>query len=643
MNRLLTSWSTMIARRALLLFLLVTLVMAAPSRDVAAQSNVTQRSAPRVALLIGNASYPDAGAPLKEPINDTKDLGDELRRQGFDVDVQQNLTKDAMRRALDQFYSRISSGSIALFFFSGYGIQSNRQTYLIPVDAQIWSEADVRRDGISLESVLGEMNARNANIKIAILDASRRNPYERRFRIPEGLAPVVAPRGSLVVYSSEPNRTVNDSGNERSIFMSELIKQLRVPGLTIQEVFNRTQAGVNRASQGEQLPSISTSLTEDFSLAPGQQQQQTQQQQQQQTQQQQQQPRPLPPSITGISPNNGSTAGGTSVRITGTNFTGATAVTFANTAAMSFTVESATSITATTAARTAGAVDVAVATPGGTAITGAAFTYVAPAPPVTPPARPAISAIAPTFGDTVGGTSVTITGTNLTGVSSVTFGGAVAPSYKVNSATSITATTPAHAAGSVDVAATNAQGTSVARLAFTYALPAPPRRACGSDAELADIDARLQRNPDDANAFYKRGLLCAKNNDLKAAVSDFDEVLRRNPKDADALNNSCWVRAITGELDAALRQCDEALKIRPQYVDAFDSRGLVKLKLSLYSSAIDDYDAALGLNPKQASSLYGRGIAKLRSGSASAGNSDIAAAKAINPAIADEFASYGIR
>jgi hypothetical protein len=441
------------------------------------------------------------------------------------------------------------------------------------------------------------------------------------------------------MYSSEPNRTVNDSGSDRSIFVSELIKQLRVPSLTIQDAFNRTQTAVNRASQGEQLPSISTSLTADFALAGGQQQPQQLQQQQQQQQPQ----RPPPPSITGLSPNSGGTAGGTSVRISGTNFNGATAVAFANVPAASFTVESASSISATTAAHAAGAVDVAVTTPGGTAITGAAFSYIEPASPTPPQPRPTISSIAPTFGDTAGGTSVTITGTNLAAVSSVTFGGAVAPSYRVNSATSITATTPAHGAGSVDVAATNAQGTSVAKSAFTYAVPSPPRRACGTDAELADINARLQRNPDDANAFYKRGLLCAKNNDLRAAISDFDEVLRRDPKDADALNNSCWVRAITGELDTALRQCDEALRIRPQYVDAFDSRGLVKLKLSLYASAIDDYDAALRLNPKQASSLYGRGIAKLRSGSGSAGNSDIAAAKVINPAIADEFASYGIR
>jgi Flp pilus assembly protein TadD len=623
--------------RAILL-LLVTFVLTVEIRDAAAQPNTTQASAPRVALIVGNANYPENGTPLKEPINDAKDLADELRRKGFEVDLQQNLSKDALRRALDRFYTKISPGSVALFFFSGFGIQSNRQTYLIPVDAQIWVEADVRRDGISLDSILADMNSRGASIKIAILDASRRNPFERRFRVASGLAPVFGPRGSLVMSSAEPNRIVNDAAGDHGTFVGELIKQMRVPGLSVQEVFNRTQTAVNRASQGEQLPSISTSLTEDLVLTPGQ-----QQQQQQQAQPQPQPPRPLPPSVASITPSSGGTAGGTSVTITGSNLSGATGVTFANVAAATVSVQSATSIIATAPSHAPGVVDVVVTTPGGTARAGAAFAYVEPPAPSPQQPRPSISAISPAFGDTTGGTSVTITGTNFSGVSSVTFGGTVASTYTVNSGSSITATAPAHAAGTVDVAAVTSQGTTIAKSAFTYSPPAAPRRLCGSESELSEVNAQLQRNPDDVGALYRRGLLCAKNNDLKSAINDFDEVLRRTPRDAEALNNSCWVRAVSGDLDTALKHCDEALKIRPQYVDAFDSRGLVKLKQSQYAAAIDDYNSALKLNPKQASSLYGRGIAKLRSGSSSSGNNDIAAAKALSPGIADEFSGYGVR
>ena len=144
----------------------------------------------RIALVIGNAKYPDAEAPLKEPINDARDLTDELKRDGFTVETLENATGEAMRRGLERLYGSIKPGSVALVFFSGFGIQSNRTSYMIPVDAQIWQEADVRRDGISLEQVLQEINSRGAGVKIALLDASRRNPYERRFRTASsGLAP----------------------------------------------------------------------------------------------------------------------------------------------------------------------------------------------------------------------------------------------------------------------------------------------------------------------------------------------------------------------------------------------------------------------------------------------------------------------
>src|SRR6185436_6491759 len=107
---------------------------------------------------------------------------EELRRSRFDVDVRENLTKDGMQRAISEFTARIKPGSVALLFFSGYGIQTARQSYMVPVSAQIWSEAEVKRDGISIEAVLGEMNARGARVKLLIVDASRRNPFERRFR-----------------------------------------------------------------------------------------------------------------------------------------------------------------------------------------------------------------------------------------------------------------------------------------------------------------------------------------------------------------------------------------------------------------------------------------------------------------------------
>jgi len=224
----------------------------------------------RFALVIGNAKYPDADSPLKEPINDARDVADELKRDGFSVEVGENLTGDGMRRAFDKLYGKIKPGSVALLFYSGFGIQSARQSYMIPVDAQIWTESDVRRDGFSIEAVLGELNTRGAGVKIALIDASRRNPFERRFRsFSAGLTPVIAPNGTLVMYSAALASVVSDAGGDHSLFVQELLKEIRVPDLMAEETLNRTKMGVTRASRGEQVPWISSSLAEDFSFIPG--------------------------------------------------------------------------------------------------------------------------------------------------------------------------------------------------------------------------------------------------------------------------------------------------------------------------------------------------------------------------------------
>src|SRR5438309_9162136 len=246
-----------------LLFVLSLLVSLVPTAASLAAGD-------RFALVIGNAKYPDADAPLKEPLNDARDVADELKRDGFSVEIGENLTGDGMRRAFDKLYGKIKPGSVALVFFSGFGIQPARHSYLLPIDAQICTESDVRRDGISLETVLGELNTRGAGVKIALVDASRRNPFERRFRsFSAGLTPVIAPNGTLVMYSAALASVVSDAGGEHSLFVQELLKEIRVPDLMAEETLNRTKMGVTRASRGEQVPWISSSLAEDFSFIPG--------------------------------------------------------------------------------------------------------------------------------------------------------------------------------------------------------------------------------------------------------------------------------------------------------------------------------------------------------------------------------------
>ena len=220
----------------------------------------------KLALIIGNGNYPDAAEPLNQPINDAGGLAYAMRRHGFDVDVVEDATKADMARAFDRLKSRIKPDSVVMLFFGGYGVQSRHETYMIPTDAVIWKEGDIRREGTSLETVLHAIQQRGARATLAVLDASRRNPYERRFRsYSHGLAPVNAPNNALVISSNTPGKVADDTEGEHSVLVAELLNELNAHA-SAEGVFNRTRVAVFRASNGEQMPSVSSSLLKDVHL-----------------------------------------------------------------------------------------------------------------------------------------------------------------------------------------------------------------------------------------------------------------------------------------------------------------------------------------------------------------------------------------
>jgi uncharacterized caspase-like protein len=232
------------------------------------QSGEVPNGASRIALVIGNGHYPDANAPLAQPINDARALTAQLRRTGFEVDVVEDASKDDMHRAIGRLKSKIRPDSVVMLFFGGYGVQVGRESYMMPVDAAIWRESDVRRQGVSVESVLEAMKEQGARAKLVVIDASRRNPYERRFRAySHGLAPINAPDSALILTSATPGKVADDSNGANSVLMSELLTNLNAQGAGVEIAFNKTRIAISRASEGEQVPSVSSSLLEDVSLA----------------------------------------------------------------------------------------------------------------------------------------------------------------------------------------------------------------------------------------------------------------------------------------------------------------------------------------------------------------------------------------
>jgi uncharacterized caspase-like protein len=231
--------------------------------DLATDKGVGRSS--RLALVIGNGRYPDANAPLTQPINDARALTAALRQDGFEVDVVEDATKEDMRRAVDRLKSKVQRDSVVMLFYGGYGIQAGRESYMIPVDAAIWKEGDVRRHGTSIENVLDALKERGARASLVVLDASRRNPYERRFRTySHGLAAIDAPQNALILSSATPGKVVDDSKDENSSLVAELLKNMDTQGASAEQIFTRTRIGVSRISDGQQVPTVSSSLVEEI-------------------------------------------------------------------------------------------------------------------------------------------------------------------------------------------------------------------------------------------------------------------------------------------------------------------------------------------------------------------------------------------
>lgn len=636
--------------------LFLTLMLVSTIGDASAQ-----QAGARLALVIGNSNYPDADAPLKEPVDDARALGDALKSVGFEVDVAENLTKQGLHKTVDAFYKKIKPNSAAVVFFSGYGIQSLKQSYIIPIDAQIWTESNVRRDGVSVDAILREMDAHGARVKVAIVDASRPNPFERRFRpVLAGLAPVTAPTGSLVILSSAPNKS-SEGGGE---FMSELLTQIRTPELPAAEAFKRTQAAVSKASGDKQVPWLAASLGAPFSFVPPGTKIAT-------VTPSAAEPAPAakaaPPPPKTESPKPAAKSESTPAPEPPSPPAAAAPEPTPEPPASAAEPEPAPSPAVAAASEPAPPAPVTPppepSPPPAVAAVPEPAAPRAPAAPSEPSAPPAVAAVPepePTPPAPAAAPPPVV---------------AAVPEPPPAPMVATPAPTPAPAP---PVAPAPAPPGPVAALqpAIPPSPPSPsatppaPRQPTGSHATLApapvqappaiapppavvrippadvaaiqNLNRKLGANPNDAEALYQRGMLYAKNEDFPHAILDFDATIKINPTDSESLNNRCWVRAMLGDLNGALQDCDAALQLKPDNADTLDSRGFVKLKLGQVPNAIVDYDAALKLSPKKASSLYGRGVAKLKTGNAS-GNNDIAAAKAIDPGVADEFQRYGVR
>ena len=218
----------------------------------------------RIALVIGNGAYTNA-PPLKNPTNDARDMATTLKSLGFDVTSGINTNQREMKRLIREFGQKLKTGGSGLFYYAGHGVQSKGRNYLIPVDADIQSEVEAEDAGVEVSLVLGYMDDAQNGLNIVILDACRNNPFARSFRsASSGLAQVDAPTGTLIAYATAPGRVASDGPGQNGLYTSELLKQMRVPGLSATEMFMRVRAEVIKQTTNKQVPWEASSLVGTF-------------------------------------------------------------------------------------------------------------------------------------------------------------------------------------------------------------------------------------------------------------------------------------------------------------------------------------------------------------------------------------------
>jgi hypothetical protein len=221
---------------------------------------------PKVALVIGNAAYP--AAPLRNPVNDANAIAARLRAMGFEVLLRTNVTQREFTRSVSQFGQALKPGSVALFYYAGHGMQVRGRNFLIPVDADIQSEASARSESVDLDLVLEQLGP--SRLSMVILDACRNNPFEGKFRTARGsgLAQVDAPKGTLLAYATAPGKVASDGVGANGLYTAELLKAMEIPGAKVEEVFKAVRVNVIKATAGEQIPWESSSLTGDYYFKP---------------------------------------------------------------------------------------------------------------------------------------------------------------------------------------------------------------------------------------------------------------------------------------------------------------------------------------------------------------------------------------
>lgn len=223
-------------------------------------------NASRVALLIGNNNY--STAPLRNAVNDARDLSDTLKELGFTVIVRENASRQEMIGAIREFGTKLDGAEAALFFYAGHAMQFKDRNYLIPTDADMKSEDDVTFSSVEISQIFDRMERAKTRFNFIVLDACRDNPFASAFKVSSsGLAQIAnAPSGTLVAYATAPGSVAADGFGRNGVYTKHILQQIKVPDLPVEIMFKRVREAVERETRRLQTPWDVSSLKGDFAF-----------------------------------------------------------------------------------------------------------------------------------------------------------------------------------------------------------------------------------------------------------------------------------------------------------------------------------------------------------------------------------------
>lgn len=218
----------------------------------------------RVALVIGNGAYQYTGQ-LPNPANDAQDIAQALKKFNFQVILKTDASLEAMADVIYQFGESLKGGGVGLFYYSGHGLQVKGENYLLPVDANLMREDEIKRKAINANDVMEKMGEGKSHLNLVFLDACRNNPFPSSTRaVSRGLIGMNAPNGTLLVFSTNPGNVAADGSGRNGIFTKHLLQQINQPGLEIGMLLRKVRSAVKEETGGQQVPWENGSIEGEF-------------------------------------------------------------------------------------------------------------------------------------------------------------------------------------------------------------------------------------------------------------------------------------------------------------------------------------------------------------------------------------------